>query len=59
MKCPIKLQEIKLINGVGDFSTKGFTVFGAHAGDGPWVKLFGGALEKGTDEVLTINALLH
>ena len=51
MKCPLQLQEIQVINGVGDFSTKRFTVFGSGDSRGPWTWLYSGGLEEGRVEV--------
>ena len=51
MKWPLKLQEVKIINGVGDFSTKSFTVFGSQYSRGPWSWLYNGELEEGRAEV--------
>jgi hypothetical protein len=51
MKCPIKLQEIKLKNRVGDFKTKGFTIFGSYNITGPWSKLYSGEMDEGMVKV--------
>ena len=51
MKCPIKLHQIQVTNGAGDFSTKGFTVSGSHSKTGPWSKLYTGEMELGDVEV--------
>jgi hypothetical protein len=51
MKCPHKLQEVQVINGVGDFSTRGFSVLGSTNSTGPWKKIYIGELEKRMDEV--------
>ena len=51
MKCPIKLKEIQLVNGVGDFSSKDFSVLGSHNSNGPWSKLYTGELQEGRYEV--------
>jgi hypothetical protein len=50
MKCPIKLQEIQIMNGVGDFSTKRFTVFGSGDSRGPWTWLYSGGVKEGRDD---------
>ena len=50
MKCPIKLQEIQIINGDGDFSTKSFTVFGSVDSRGPWTWLYSGGIEEGSED---------
>ena len=52
MKCPLKLQEIQLINGVGDFSTKSFSLFGSQESTGPWSRLYTGEMERSRIEVL-------
>ena len=52
MKCPIKLLQIQLKNGVGDFSTRDFSVFGSHSSSGPWSKVYTGELKEGATEVL-------
>ena len=57
MQCPIWLQDIQVINGVGDHSTKEFTVLGAHDGAGPWEQLFTGELEEGMVEVSLVTYL--
>ena len=51
MKCPLKLQEIHVINGIGDFSTKRFSVFGGLKDTGPWDWLFTVELEQGSNQV--------
>ena len=51
MKCSIQLQEIQLINGAGEFSTKGFSVFGSDNSTGPWSRLYTGELERVAVEV--------
>ena len=52
VKCPLKLQEVQLINGVGDFSTKSFSVFGSQDSTGPWSRLYKGELKEGRVEVI-------
>ena len=62
MKCSLKLQEIQLINGGGEFSTKGFSVFGSDNSTGPWSRLYTGEMERVTVEVelsLTETANLY
>ena len=51
MGCPRKLEEIQIMNGIGDFSSKGFSVFGASSSDGPWKRIYKGELEEGKEEV--------
>ena len=51
MKCPRKLQEIQLVNHDGNFGTKEFSVLSSTSETGPWVKLFKGDMETGTNEV--------
>ena len=51
MECPFKLQKIRIVNGIGEFSTKRFTVFGAEDSRGPWARLFSGDLEQRATEV--------
>ena len=46
MKCSLKLQEIQLIHGGGEFSTKGFSVFGSDNSTGPLIRLFMGEVER-------------
>ena len=46
MKCSLKLQEIQMLNGAGEFSTKGFSVFGSNNSTGPWSRLYTGELER-------------
>lgn len=49
--CPLKLQEIQIINGVKDFSTKRFSVLGGEQNNGPWSFLFTGELEQVISQV--------
>ena len=49
--CPLKLSEVQLLNGIEDFSTKGFTILGSYNITGPWKKLYSGELETGRGEV--------
>ena len=42
--CPMKLQEVHIINGFGDFATKSFSVFGSKYSKGPWDRLYMGKL---------------
>ena len=49
--CPTKLEEIQILNGVGDFSTKEFSVFGALSSNGPWKRIYKGELKEGKEEV--------
>ena len=51
MKCPRILQEIHLVNHDGNFGTKTFFVLSSTSETGPWVKLFKGDMETGTNEV--------
>ena len=51
LKCPIKLQEIQITNGIGDFSTKGFSIFGSQSSLGPWKRIFSGEMQKNRMEV--------
>ena len=51
MKCPIKLQEIQAINGIGEFSSKGFSVMGSASNTGPWKRIHLGELEEVKEEV--------
>ena len=51
MGCPLMLEEIQIINGLGDFSTKSFTVFGSQDSNGPWIQLYVGVLKQSTIEV--------
>ena len=51
MKCSLKLQEIQLINGAGEFSTEGFSVLGSDNSTGPWIRLFMGEVERVKVEV--------
>ena len=51
MKCPMKLQEIQLDNNDGKFGTKEFSVFSSMLETGPWVNLFKGEMEAGTNQV--------
>ena len=50
--CPIKLKKFQLINGIGDFSTKMFSLHGAYNSSGPWKTLYKGELQKGVQEVI-------
>ena len=50
MECPFKLEEIQIINGVGDFSTKRFSVFGS-LDSSRWTWLYSGELQEGGFEV--------
>ena len=52
MQCAIKLQQIQIINGAGDFKTKEFSVFGSHESSGPWIKVFTGELYVDNVEVV-------
>ena len=52
MGCPIKLQDISLINGVGKFSTKQFSVFASINSLGPWKILYSGDLGEVKNEVM-------
>lgn len=49
--CPIKLQEVQLINGDGDFITKSFSVLGSQSTDGPWKSILTGEMGADRDEV--------
>ena len=49
--CPKKLEEIQILNGIGDFSSKGFSVLGASGSNGPWKRIYKGELKEGKDEV--------
>ena len=51
MGCPIKLQDISLINGIGDFRTKQFSVFASINTVGPWKILYSGELGEVINEV--------
>ena len=51
MGCPIKLQDISLINGVGDFSTKQFSLFASDKTVGPWKILYSEDLGEVVNEV--------
>ena len=51
MGCPKKLEEVQILNGIGDFSSKGFSVFGASSSNGPWKRIYKGELEEGKEEV--------
>ena len=51
MGCPLKLQDIQLMNGAGDFSTEGFSVFASNNERGPWNELYSGILENIVSEV--------
>ena len=55
MKCPIKMKELELINGGGDFSTNRFSLFGSHNSTGPWSWLFTGEIDEGRDEVRSFS----
>ena len=50
--CPIKLKKFQLINGIGDFSTKMFSLLGAYNRSGPWKTLYKGELQNGVQEVI-------
>ena len=52
MKCPIELQAVEIINGVGDFITKDFVIHGSHVVTGPWNMLFAGELDNNSVEVM-------
>ena len=52
MKCPIELQAVEIINGVGDFITKDFVIHGSHIVTGPWNVLFAGELDSSSFEVM-------
>ena len=52
MKCPIELQAVEIINGVGDFITKDFVIHGSHDITGPWNMLFAGELDNSSVEVM-------
>ena len=56
--CPIKLNKVLLVNGVGDFSTKMFSILGAHNKSGPWKTLYQGELQKEDQQVFPIQQLL-
>ena len=49
--CPIKLQEVHLLNGDGDFRTKSFSVLGSQSTDGPWKSIITGEMGTDMDEV--------
>ena len=51
LKCPIKLKEIQITNGIGDFSTKGFSFFGSQSSLGPWKTIFTGDMQENKMEV--------
>ena len=55
MGCPLKLQDIQLINGAGDFSTERFSLFASHNSKGPWNELYSGILENNISEVSLFN----
>ena len=54
MKCPEKLTDIQLINGVGDFGTKRFSIFGSQNSTWPWTWIYTGELMEGRTEVCQI-----
>ena len=55
MGCPIKLQNIQLINGAKEFGTKDFSIFSSPKSTGPWSKFFSGSIEKNDNEVSFIE----
>ena len=51
MKCPIKLKESEIVNGIGDFGTNKFSIFGSYNSTGPWSKIYSGKLKESITEV--------
>ena len=47
MKCPMKLLNIEMINGEGDFGIREFSVHGSKELDGPWKILHQSKLDEG------------
>ena len=47
MKCPLKLQELQMINGDSEYSIKEFSIFGSNSRKGPWSKLQSDKLKQG------------
>ena len=51
MKCPIELQEVQLINGVGEFLVKNFVVYGSNNSSDLWNMLFEEELDQRSRKV--------
>ena len=49
--CLIRLEQISLRNGFGDFGTKQYSVWGARSVTSSWVSLHNGTLGKGGEAV--------
>ena len=58
MKCSIEFQKVEMINGIGDFITKGFSIFGSNNSKGPWRKLYMGEFDLSSSEVRKFSSLI-